>query len=208
MRNPVGSLQPVTLHPQTLAQYQFHFKVEYRGIWGFIKYYPLNRRRNRVSSAIWGGKSNPIYTYANIYISLYIVYILLYLLTQSISNQQSILTIQNFKQNLSIEWGVLTLILFPVSAFVSNKIKRTFNFTRNSNELQSTPNQLHCEELGDTKPTQKISFNLDLAAKRYRSLKFERINIIKIYIFFPHTNIWAAHLASPFLLFECARLCS
>ena len=36
MRNPVGSLQPVTLHPQTLAQYQFHFEVEYRGIWDFI----------------------------------------------------------------------------------------------------------------------------------------------------------------------------
>ena len=174
MRNPVGSLQPVTLHPQTLAQYQFHFKVEYRGIWDFIKY-PLNRRRNRVSSAIRGGKSNPIYTYANIYILLYIVYILLYLLAQTINNYQSILTIQNFRQNLSIEWGVLTLILFPVSAFVSNKIKRTFNFTRNSHELQSTPNQLHCEEHGDTKPTQKISFESDLACKRYHVLNVIRI---------------------------------
>jgi len=166
VRNPVGSLQPVTLHPQTLAQYQFHFKVEYRGIWDFIKY-PLNRRRNRVSSAIRGGKSNPIYTYANIYISLNIVYILLYLLAQSINHQQSILTIQNFKQNLSIEWGVLTLILFPVSAFVSNKIKRTFNFTRNSNELQSTPNWLHREVLDHTIPTQLISCNSDLAWTRY-----------------------------------------
>ena len=64
-----------------------------------------------------------------------------------------------------------------VFAFVSNKIKRTFNFTRNSNELQSTPNQLHCEELGDTKPTQKISFNLDLAAKSYTFLNVVHLNL-------------------------------
>ena len=73
MRNPVGSLQPVSLHPRTLAQYQFRFKTEYRGIWDFIKYYPLTNGAigsHPLYNA--GNQSTAIYTYANIYIYCYI----------------------------------------------------------------------------------------------------------------------------------------